>query len=114
MAESGSDGVTPESQKVSLCGKCPLRAKEFKTYAFPSIYVPKLEDDYPIPADGLKHDRIKRIVSLPVYRMKIGQSFWHPWPWSELCRSLVHLEVTRGWKFDHCMEGIGTRLWRIK
>lgn len=108
MAEGVGD------QKVPLCGKCPLRAKEFKTYALPSIFVPKLEDDYPIPTDPLRHERRKRIVSLPVYRMKIGQSFWHPWPWEMLRRSLVHLEVNRGWVFDHCMEGIGSRVWRVK
>lgn len=99
-------------ERVDLCPKCPFRGPEFKKWANPAIYLPKLERD--IPIEGHSEDRKKRVVSLPVYTMKVGDSFWHPWPASALIRYLTHLQTLRGWKFEHRMVGIGTRIWRVK
>lgn len=116
MADSGQppERAVEKDGRVELCGKCPLRAKEFALYAYPSIYVPKIDKNIPIPQDGLEHDRRRRLVSLPVYGMKVGDSVWHPWPWDAIKRPIDHLTTTRGWKFTHRMMGIGTRVWRIK
>lgn len=101
-----------EGERVDLCPKCPFRGPEFKNWANPSIHVPKLEKG--IPIEGHSENRLKRVVSLPVYKMQVGDSFWHPWPYIMLRKSLNRLETLRGWQFEHRMVGIGTRIWRTK
>lgn len=94
-----------------LCLKCPHRGPTYKTWASPTIFVPKIEKGIPIE----KHPkRVQQYRVLPIYGMEVGDSFFHPWPPSSLMGKVFSFQKTRGWKFDYRHEGIGTRIWRIK